>query len=373
MSKSSLNWVNLVFFILTPIAAVAGLIWRYQTGTIPWETWVLAIVMFYLTGFGITAGYHRLFSHKSYKASWPVRLTLLLWGSATFEASARWWASEHRYHHQFVDTDRDPYGINKGFWYAHIGWLVNRKDARTDFANIADLDKDPLIKWQHRYYLPLAIIVSFGLPTFIASLWGDVWGGFFLAGMARMVFVQHWTWCINSMAHTFGHQPYSDRHTAKDNWLAALFTYGEGYHNFHHEFPADYRNGIRYYQYDPTKWLIRFWSYMGLVSDLKMTPQEKILEARLMMDRKRVVRRWAIQPMYLQAATEKIDGAMEHIRLAYQRFIILKKEYRNLKRQKLASMSQRIVELKREMAHAKSEFKQSWDRWKILVNSPIPA
>lgn len=287
MRQGSINWVNLVFFILTPVISVVGLIWRYQVDTIPLATWFLAVVMFYMTGLGITAGYHRLFSHKTYQASWPVRLGVLLFGGATFEASALWWASEHRYHHQFVDTDRDPYGINKGFWYAHIGWLVKRKDERTDFANVPDLKKDRLVMWQHRYYLPLALFVSFGLPVGLGFLWGDPWGAFFLAGVARIVFVQHWTWCINSVAHTFGTRPYSDRHTAKDNWLAAFFTYGEGYHNFHHEFPSDYRNGIRYYQYDPTKWLIASWSFLGMASALKVTPPQKIAEARQMMSGKK--------------------------------------------------------------------------------------
>lgn len=371
MKRLGINWVNLTFFVLTPLIAIAGIIWRYQSTGIHWGTWVLAGVLVYATGLGIAAGYHRLFSHKSYEASWPVRLFLLIFGAATFEASARWWCSEHRYHHCFVDTDKDPYGINKGFWYAHIGWLVARRDRALGFDNVKDLDQDPLIRWQHRYYLPIAILVCFGLPTALAALWGDPWGGFFLAGFARLVFVHHLTWFINSAAHTFGRQPYSDEHSGRDFWLTAFFTYGEGYHNFHHEFPSDYRNGHRLYQWDPAKWLIRFFAWCRLSRNLRRTAKETILRAQLMMDRKRVARRLALNQASVEPHLEIIDRTLGHLQAAHSRFLSLKEEYYRLKKAKVDSMAARLQELQRELKQAREEFRHTLATWKLLVKNPL--
>ncbi|MBI2345901.1 MAG: fatty acid desaturase [Deltaproteobacteria bacterium] len=305
-------------------------------------------------------------------SSWPVRLVLLLLGGATFEASARWWCSEHRYHHRYVDTNRDPYGINKGFWYAHIGWLIARRDREIGFENVKDLDKDPLILWQHRYYLPLAILFCFGLPTGIAALWGDPWGGLVVAGFARLVCVQHFTWCINSVAHTFGRQTYSDRHSAKDSGLMAFFTYGEGYHNFHHEFPSDYRNGHRWYHWDPAKWLIRCLAFLRLSRGLRQTEREKILQARLLMERKRMTERLAVHTAALPMAAEVIDHALAHLQSAASRWMALKAEYAQLKRTGLQSIADRVNELRREMHQARREFRRAISTWKLLIRQPLP-
>lgn len=292
MDTHQKNWVNIAFFVLTPAIAVTGTVWTALERGIPWPTWALTVWMVYATGIGITAGYHRLMSHKSYTASWPIRLLYLIFGAGAFQSSARWWCSEHRYHHNYVDTERDPYGINKGFWYAHLGWLTARRDVEIGYANIRDLERDPLVMWQDRHYFWLATVICFGFPTAVAALWGDPWGGFFLAGFARLVFVHHLTWCINSVAHTFGRQTYSDQHSGRDFWLTAFFTYGEGYHNFHHEFPSDYRNGIKAFHWDPTKWLIKGLAWLKLVSGLKTADRQRILQAKEEMDQKRAIDQW---------------------------------------------------------------------------------
>lgn len=285
------HWPHIIFFSLTPIAAVGGVVWLTVNGGIPGATWALTGLMFLLCGLGVTAGYHRLFTHKSYRATWPVRLFYLVFGGAAFEGSARWWACEHRYHHLFTDTAKDPYGINKGFWHAHIGWLFTADQEPPCYDNVKDLDRDPLIRFQARFYPILAVLVGFVLPTFVASLWGDPWGGFFAAGLFRMVVNHHATFCINSVCHYVGRQTYSDRHSAKDSWVAAILTYGEGYHNYHHEFPADYRNGIRLFHWDPGKWFIRILEWTGFASDLGRTRRETILLAKLEMDQKRIAGR----------------------------------------------------------------------------------
>ena len=231
------------------------------------------------TGFSITLGYHRLFSHMTFRAKLPVRLFILIFGAAAFENSVLMWASEHRRHHKHVDHDEDPYDITKGFFHAHIGWLLFKLLPQPPFDNVNDLKKDPLVMWQHRHIHLLAVMVGFGLPTLAGFLW-DGWvgalGGFLIGGVAKVVVLQHGTFLINSACHTIGRQPYSTRCSARDSFLMALFTFGEGYHNYHHEFQHDYRNGVKPWEWDPTKWLIWTLSKLGLTNGLRRVPQEAI-------------------------------------------------------------------------------------------------
>tara|TARA_Y100001972_G_scaffold129256_1_gene195762 strand:+ start:1 stop:996 length:996 start_codon:yes stop_codon:yes gene_type:complete len=240
----------------------------------------------------ITGGYHRLFSHKSYEANKLVRWLYTFFGSAALEMSVIEWSYDHRNHHRYVDHDRDPYAITKGFWFAHIFWLFRKRGTgdreNVDLNLVQDLWKDPVLRFQHKFYMPVAIFSSFVFPAAIAALWGDFLGGLLIAGVARAVWVQQATFCINSVCHHLGTQPYSDRHTARDSWITALITYGEGYHNYHHEFPVDYRNGIRRWQYDPTKWLIFALSKLGMTWNLKRIPDEKILASKMEMQEKQL-------------------------------------------------------------------------------------
>jgi fatty-acid desaturase len=148
------------------------------------------------------------------------------------------WASQHRMHHRFVDdVDRDPYSAKRGFWFSHIGWILrNYPSGRNDFTNAKDLERDPIVMFQHRFYLPLALVMNIGLPLALGWAVGDLWGVFLLGGLLRLVVNHHFTWFINSLAHMWGTQPYTDENTARDNPALAFLTYGEGYHNFHHIF-----------------------------------------------------------------------------------------------------------------------------------------
>lgn len=282
-----INWVNAVFLIATPIVAIVGVFYLIWRGQLHWGTWILALVMSKVTGLSITAGYHRLFTHRSYEASWLVRLLFLIFGAASFENSAKNWCSDHREHHLHVDHDPDPYNIKKGFFHAHMGWIFYKKDPSHTINNIPDLMSDLLIRFQDRYYYPIAVFIGFGLPTAIASLWGDPWGGFLLAGVARTVLNHHATFLINSFCHFIGRQPYSDQDSSKDSWLMAFLTFGEGFHNFHHTFQADYRNGHRGYHWDPTKWFIWMMAKLRLAKNLRRIPKEKILLAKVRLKEKR--------------------------------------------------------------------------------------
>jgi stearoyl-CoA desaturase (delta-9 desaturase) len=178
-----------------------------------------------------------------------------------------------------VDHDEDPYDITKGFFHAHIGWLLFKLLPQPPFDNVADLKKDPLVMWQHRHIHLLAVMVGFALPALAGFLWNG-WvgalGGFLIGGVAKVVVLQHCTFLINSACHTIGRQPYSTRCSARDSLFLALFTFGEGYHNYHHQFQHDYRNGVKPWQWDPTKWLIWILSKLGLTGGLRRVPQEAI-------------------------------------------------------------------------------------------------
>lgn len=283
---ASLNWLHIIIIVGLPI------IGSYGAVTTEWDprTLIFAFCFYIFSGLGITAGYHRLWAHRAYDASWPVRIGLLLGGTAAVEGSIRWWCRDHRAHHRYTDTSKDPYSAKEGFFYSHVGWMLKRQDPKKiGFADISDLNADPLIRWQHRNYLWFAVLLSFVLPTMFCGLgWGDFRGGFFIAGVLRLLFVHHATFCINSLAHTIGAQTYDDKHTPRDSVVTAFFTFGEGYHNFHHEFPNDYRNGIRFYDYDPTKWLIRGLAFFGLTYNLKVFPSNEIDKGKAQMAEKKI-------------------------------------------------------------------------------------
>jgi stearoyl-CoA desaturase (delta-9 desaturase) len=280
-NRKHINWTNTVFLLLVPIIGVVGTVLLTIFSIVTWQTWVLTGSLMVAGGLSITAGYHRLFAHQSYQAKWPLQLFLVLLGSMTFEGSVFEWSTDHRRHHRYTDTDRDPYNIKNGFWYAHIGWLFTLNENKRDFSNIKDLQKSRLLRFQHRYYTIICVTTGFIFPMAIASLWGAPFAGLIIAGALRVSLVHHATFCINSLCHILGKRNYSDKISARDNWFSALVTFGEGYHNYHHQFPLDYRNGVRFYHYDPTKWLVYVLSYLGLTSNLHRVPKYRIIQARI--------------------------------------------------------------------------------------------
>lgn len=204
-------------------------------------------------------------------------------GAGAGEGSIRWWARAHRSHHRHTDTSKDPYSVNKGLLYSHMGWLIFKQNPkRLGRVDTADLNVDAVVVWQHRNYLVIMVTTAFLLPTLVSGLgWGDWRGGFIYAGILRMFFVHQATFCVNSLAHWLGEQPFDDRRSSRDHLITALLALGEGYHNFHHSFPSDYRNAEKWWQYDPTKWIIWVWGQLGLAYDLKTFAANEILKCRL--------------------------------------------------------------------------------------------
>lgn len=364
----SVSWLNSSFLIgtlLLALTVVPAYLWA--NGLSLFQA-ALFVFFFIATGLSITLGYHRLFSHLTFRARWPVRLFTLLFGAAAFENSALDWVSDHRRHHKFVDHDDDPYDISKGFFFAHIGWTLFKLRPNTPMDNVADLQRDALVRWQFRYYVPIAIFVSLVLPTLIGLAWGG-WkvalGSFLIAGIARIVCVHHMTFFINSLCHTLGRQPYSSRCTARDSAVMAFFTFGEGYHNFHHEFQHDYRNGVKPWQFDPTKWAIWLLSKTGLVRDLRRVPPERILAAELDEENRQLARQLAsisaplATPKYasLRAAQERLHEAMnrwEERKGAYLRCI----------EEKIHASREKLAELKRDFEEAAAHLRAAIEHWR---------
>lgn len=330
-TKPPINWPAAVTLWGTAVAAlilIPAYAWFNDFSS---TAWVSFIILCGLNGISITAGYHRLWAHRSYQAHPLVRFILLTFGTMAVQNSVFAWASGHRRHHRHVDdVEHDPYSAKRGFWFSHMGWMVRDHNAsREDFSNIPDLLSDPMLQFQHRHYAALALGINFGLPFVLGYLAGDVWGVVLLGGLARLVWSHHTTFFINSLAHMWGRRPYTDENTARDNDILAFFTYGEGYHNYHHIFQFDYRNGIRWYQFDPTKWLISALSVVGLTSDLKRVPEFRIEKARLTMQFK-----YAEQRLNNNAGAYSIDTITQlKARLAkeYESFALSLQEWAKVK------------------------------------------
>lgn len=280
-SHPPLNIPAVSMFIVTTIGALIIAPLYYYFFDITASSVAFYFVVSIMCGMSITAGYHRLWSHRSYEAHSIVQFVYMLFGAMSLQNSALIWSTLHRVHHKNVDhVDKDPYSINRGFWYAHLGWMLrNYPSAAMDFKNVPDLKKNKMIMFQHNHYLAISMGMNILFPASAGLLCGDVWGFLILGGFVRLFVNHHTTFFINSLAHTWGKRPYTKENTARDNTIIAFLTYGEGYHNFHHLFQFDYRNGIKWWHFDPTKWWIGFLSLIGMAKNLKVVEKFRIKSA----------------------------------------------------------------------------------------------
>jgi len=369
----SVNWQGALFLLLTPPAALVLTIYHLKTEGFVWQIWVLFAVFYTLTAGSITAGYHRLFSHRTYDARTWLKWFYALFGGAAFQNSILIWARDHRVHHRFVDTDLDPYSINRGFWFAHLGWMLTSNAVPVKMEPYGrDLEKDPVVMIQHKYYIPIASLMCFALPVGLGYMVGSPLGGLAVVGFLRVVAVHHMTFFINSWCHFFGGQTYTDKNTARDSIFMAVATFGEGYHNFHHIFANDYRNGIRWYHWDPTKWMIQIFSLLGLAHNLQRVPQSEITRLQLEMEEKalksRLNNKWQMQ------FQTQLDSLKQQIQSAQARFEQLRAEYKQLAHDQW----ERIEELKFQIRMAKIEFRAGLQQWRaynsfLLAGVPVRA
>jgi stearoyl-CoA desaturase (delta-9 desaturase) len=348
-----------VAFIWVPIEAFLHGFDMFEVGT--------AVALFIYCGMSITAGYHRLWSHRTYQTTAPVRIFYAIGGAFALQNSILHWTSDHRVHHKHVDdNEQDPYSAGKGFWHSHIGWMLREYQANrySDYSNCRDLQNDPVVVWQHKYYLPLTLATNIGVPCLLGWFNGDVFGMLLMAGFLRLVLSHHTTFLINSAAHKWGEQPYTEKNSARDNPLLALFTFGEGYHNFHHLFEVDYRNCIRWYHFDPTKWLIKSLEILGLATKLRTYSDDKIEKARLKMQLSTLTQ-LANMKSIDTSLVEKINTEYEALIKLLDAYYASKKSLLELKAQNLMQDYQ-YLDLMHQYKAMKSAFILQKEKWLIF-------
>jgi len=391
-----INWPTALFLTITPVAALVWGCLHVQAAGLRTSEILFLLASGTATALSITAGYHRLFAHRAYECNRFVKLMFVMVGSAAFQHSVLSWASDHRRHHKNIDQEGDPYNIQRGFLWAHIGWLFFLDHKREDYTNIPDLLDDPLLRFQDRYYVPIAIAVGFGLPLAVGFAVGNPWGCLLWAGLVRVVAVHHSTFLVNSLAHTLGRRPYTLRVSARDSFVTAILTFGEGYHNFHHRFAADYRNGVRRHAYDPTKWLIRALASIGWAWDLRRVPRERIIAAEMACDSQRLTHRlrgcsehviaalrdrMAEIHAHVERAATRLGEIENQVASARAQFAAARKEWRGhlreVRHEQLARFRDQLESLREAQRRARQDLHAARSTWRQALtefaNSPLAA
>jgi stearoyl-CoA desaturase (delta-9 desaturase) len=359
-------WPIASFIVGAHIAAAVGTYFYVTLHGFTMSAIILGVVFLFLTTFGISGGYHRLFAHATYEAHPILKIFYLLFGAASFEASALKWASDHRRHHTYIDEDQDPYNIKRGFWWAHMGWILTKDPSSQGISKVGDLERDPWIRFQHEHYGLVAFAVGLGLPWALGWLCGDPWGGLVIGGFLRIVAFYHATFSINSVAHILGTQPYSDTDSSRDSWITALITMGEGFHNFHHTFAADYRNGANPWEYDPTKWILNVFTLLGLAKNLIRTPEPVILKAKLRMQAKRAEADLQAHPH----AAEKLRIAREKLERMLDTWNAVKAEWAEETARLKGRSEELIAKLKHDLAESRARYREAYAAWIVTLRNP---
>ena len=359
--KLRLDYVNATFLISTPILAIVGMVWYYMEYGVSWKEPTIFAGMYFATGLSITAGYHRLFSHRTHTAAWPLRLFYAVMAAGAFQNSAIKWCSDHRRHHLLTDSERDPYSTVHGFFWAHMGWVMVEESGE-EVEKVGDLQSDPILVWQEKHIFKIGalsgiilpgIIGYFALGGFAGFMGGLVWGG-----LLRLVFVHHGTFLINSAAHVWGSQPYSLENTSKDLHFLSLFTFGEGFHNFHHTFQADYRNGHKWYHWDISKWWIKALSWVGITSNLHKVPQQTIESRRM----KTTFEKREMMLKNKDDVSEYRNGLRDCVKL-------LRASIKGMNEKRLEYRDNRKDAIKNEITKFEAGIKQAWEDFANLLNS----
>jgi stearoyl-CoA desaturase (delta-9 desaturase) len=262
-------------FVLIHLLAF-GAIWSGVTR----QAVICGVALYFLRMFAVTGGYHRYFSHRTYKTSRVFQFILAFLAQSSAQKGALWWAAHHRAHHRFSDKAGDLHSpVNDGFWYSHCGWLFNGT-GDTDYAMIPDFARFPELRFLNKHYLLPAIIMGFVVWLTLG------WSGLFIGFFASTVALWHGTFTINSLSHVFGSRRFATSDDSRNNWFLAIVTMGEGWHNNHHRFAATVRQGFYWWEYDITFYILKILSWLGIVWDLRPVPR-KILEEGLARDRSR--------------------------------------------------------------------------------------
>lgn len=279
--KLKIVWRNVILFAYLHVAALYGAYLMLFSAS--WPTVIWAILLYQASGLGITAGAHRLWAHRAYKAKVPLRILLTFFNTIAFENHVIEWARDHRVHHKYSETNADPHNARRGFFFSHMGWLMCRKHPdvieKGKGIDMSDLKNDKILAFQKKYYLLLMPICCFVIPTVVpVYFWGETWtNAWFVATLFRFTFTLNMTWLVNSAAHMWGSRPYDQFINPSENLGVAIGAMGEGWHNYHHVFPWDYKTAeLGNYRANFTTAFIDFCAKIGWAYDLKTVSAQMI-------------------------------------------------------------------------------------------------
>nr|XP_022919349.1 acyl-CoA Delta(11) desaturase [Onthophagus taurus]XP_022919350.1 acyl-CoA Delta(11) desaturase [Onthophagus taurus] len=277
---SRIRWPDLLVQIFIHVGCLYGLYLCIVAAR--FYTVMFAICTIYTSGFGITAGVHRLWSHRAYKAKWPLRLLLVLLFTITGQRHVYIWALDHRVHHKYSETDADPHNAKRGFLFSHVGWLVLTPHpdvvAKRKVVDMSDLEEDSIVMWQKKYYPILFFIFTIALPVGLPIYcWNEtLWNSFWINFNLRFCITLNIAFFVNSVAHMWGQKPYDKNISPVENLAVSIAALGEGWHNYHHVFPWDYKTGELGVKYNPSTYFINFFARLGWAYDLKSVSPEMI-------------------------------------------------------------------------------------------------
>lgn len=282
--EPQIRWPDLIVQLFVHLGCLYGIYLALVSAHILTSVWVFCLI--YTSGYGITAGVHRLWSHKAYKAKWPLRLLLAFLFTITGQKHIYAWALDHRVHHKYSETDSDPHDARRGFLFSHVGWLVLTPHpdviAKRKVIDMSDLNADPIVVWQKRLYVPLFALLCIALPVWVPYyFWSEtLWNSFFLSFNTRFSITLNIAFSVNSFAHMYGGRPYDKNISPTETWAVSMAALGEGWHNYHHVFPWDYKTSeLGDYAFNLTTGFIDFFARLGWAYDLKSVSSE-IIEQR---------------------------------------------------------------------------------------------
>jgi len=276
-------WRNVIVYVLLHLAALYGF---FQVPKAHPYTWLFTLALYWVSGTSITAGAHRLWTHRSYQATLPLKIFYVLGNFIALQNDIIEWSRDHRVHHKYSETNADPHNAKRGFFFSHAGWLLVRKHPdvieKGKKVDISDLLNDPLLRFQRKIYTPAALLMCFVMPTVVPwYFWGEsAWVAYFVCGIFRYIFILNLTWCVNSVAHLWGSRPYDKNINPVENWFVILTSYGEGFHNYHHTFPSDYSTSEFGFGRNITTMFIDAMAWLGLASNRRKMSPEAVLNRK---------------------------------------------------------------------------------------------
>jgi len=276
-------WRNVVLMGILHLGALYGI---YCIPFAHYLTWALGVLLYFIGALGITAGAHRLWAHRSYKAKLPLRAFLAFCNFVAFQNDIIEWARDHRVHHKFSETDADPHNAKRGFFFAHVGWLLCRKHPdvkeKGKHLDFSDLYKDPVCTFQRKVYIPGILLFTFLLPTFVPwYFWGEsLTNAYFICAVLRYCASLNATWLVNSLAHLYGNKPYDRFINPVENAFVTFGAIGEGFHNYHHTFPSDYSTSEYGWKLNLTTLFIDSMFKLGLAYDRKKMSHEAVFKRK---------------------------------------------------------------------------------------------